>query len=241
MTLTNTRTRGGSLPLYLQIGELLSREISAGIWPVGSRLPTEADLAKHLGVAIGTLRKSLALLEQRGLLERIQGSGTYVRRKDKTGSIYEFFHLELKKGPGLPTARILSLDLRDAPDFLPGFGDGSSKRAWRVRRLRYLGGIPAVLEEIWFDARHARSLSAHQMPESMYFFYRERLGFWIARVEDRISVAPCPDFAPKGEPFTPGAPLGCVERVSWGNADTIEEFSRNWFDPETVCYVARWS
>lgn len=219
---------------------MISREISAGIWPDGSRLPTEAELAAKLGVAIGTLRKALALLEQRGLLERIQGSGTYVRRKARTGSIYEFFHLELKRGAGLPTARILSLDLCERPDALPAFGDGASKRAWRVRRLRHLGGVPAALEEIWFDARHAPALKIGDIAESMHLFYRETLGFWIARVEDKVSVATCPDFAPPATPFTPGRALGHVERVSWGNADTVEEYSRNWFDPETVCYAARW-
>jgi GntR family transcriptional regulator len=232
--------RGGSLPLYLQITETISREISAGIWPDGSRLPTEADLSKQLGVAIGTLRKALALLEQRGLLERIQGSGTYVRRKAKTGAIYELLHLELKKGGGLPTARILALDLCTNPDFLPRFGDGSSSSAWRVRRLRHLGGVPAALEEIWFDGRHARDLSPDDIAESMHLFYREKLSFWIAQVEDKVSVAPCPDFAPDAGHFRPGDPLGYVERVSWSNGGRIEEFSRNWFDPETVCYAARW-
>ncbi|MCI5077119.1 GntR family transcriptional regulator [Oricola sp.] len=233
-------SKGGSLPLYLQISELLSREIAAGLWPDGSRLPTEAELAGKLGVAIGTLRKALALLEKRGLLERIQGSGTYVRRKGKAGSIYEFFHLELKQGVGLPTAEVLSLDLCDTPEFLPAFGDGRSKQAWRVRRMRRLGGVPAALEEIWFDARHAPDLKIADMLESLHYFYRERLGFWIARVEDKVSVSPCPDFGPSDGPFTPGAPFGFVERVSWGNADTIEEYSRNWFDLETVCYSARW-
>lgn len=238
--MTTRNTKGGSLPLYLQIGELLSREISAGIWPDGSRLPTEAELARHLGVAIGTLRKSLALLEERGMLERIQGSGTYVRRKAKTGSIYEFFHLELKRGAGLPTAEILELDLCDKPEVLPEFGDGSSGKAWRIRRLRRLGGVPAAVEEIWFDARHAPNLRRQDIAESLHFFYREKLGFWIARVEDKISVSPCPDFAPADSPFKPGTPLGHVERISWDNADRIEEYSRNWFDPETVCYAARW-
>ncbi|WP_223385559.1 GntR family transcriptional regulator [Oricola cellulosilytica] len=230
----------GGLPLYLQITEMISREISAGIWPDGSRLPTEAELSKKLGVAIGTLRKALALLEERGLLERIQGSGTYVRRKAKTGAIYEFLHLELKHGGGLPTARILSLDLCPNPDFLPRFGDGASDKAWRVRRLRRLDGVPAALEEIWFDGRHAASLAVDDMPESMHLFYREKLSFWVARVEDKVSVAPCPAFAPAGGHFNPGEALGYVERVSWGNSGTVEEFSRNWFDPETVCYAARW-
>lgn len=232
--------KGGALPLYIQISELLAREIAAGIWPDGARLPTEVELARSLGVAVGTLRKALADLEGRGLLERIQGSGTYVRARARTGAIYEFFHLELKDGAGLPTARILSLDRLPHPDFAPRFGDGSSTEAWRIRRLRYLGDAPAAVEEIWFDVRHAPSLDAADIPESLHLFYREALGFWIARVEDRVSVSPCPDFAPDGLPFRAGDPLGRVERISWGNADTIEEYSRNWFDPATVAYVARW-
>lgn len=232
--------KGGALPLYIQISELLAREIAAGIWPDGARLPTEVELARSLGVAVGTLRKALADLEGRGLLERIQGSGTYVRARAKTGAIYEFFHLELKDGAGLPTARILSLDRLPHPDFAPRFGDGTSSEAWRIRRLRYLGDAPAAVEEIWFDVRHAPSLDAADIPESLHLFYREALGFWIARVEDRVSVSPCPDFAPDGLPFRAGDPLGRVERISWGNANTIEEYSRNWFDPATVAYVARW-
>ena len=234
------KVSGGALPLYLQIAELLSREIAAGIWPDGSRLPTEADLAQSLGVAVGTLRKSLAELDSRGQIERIQGSGTYVRAKGPSGTIYEFFRLELNDGAGLPTARVLSLDAMDLPAESPSLGPDQSRQAWRVRRLRYLGGIPAAVEEIWFDRRHAPDLQIDSILESMYLFYRENLGFWISRVEDRISVSPCPGFAPADSPFRPGAPLGHVERISWGNAGTIEEYSRNWFDPETVRYVARW-
>mgnify|MGYP001818699768 FL=1 len=232
--------RGGALPLYMKISELIAREIAAGIWPDGSRLPTEANLAAQLNVAIGTLRKALADLESKNLLERIQGSGTYVRKRAKTGSIYEFLHLELKSGAGLPTAQILSLDKLPNPDFLPSFGDGTSSHGWRVRRLRHLGKVPAAVEEIWFDARHVDALDIESMPEAMHLFYKENLNFWIARVEDRVSVAPCPKFAPSGGPFKPGQPLGYVERVSWSNYDTIEEYSRNWFDPETVAYFARW-
>ena len=232
--------RGGALPLYMQISELIAREIASGIWPDGSRLPTEADLAAQLNVAIGTLRKALSDLESKHLLERIQGSGTYVRKLAKTGSIYEFLHLELKSGAGLPTAQILSLDKLLNPDFLPSFGDGTSSHGWRVRRLRHLGKVPAAVEEIWFDARHVDALDIESMPEAMHLFYKENLNFWIARVEDRVSVSPCPDFAPADSPFTPGQPLGYVERVSWCNFDTIEEYSRNWFDPETVAYFGRW-
>ncbi|RST54864.1 FadR/GntR family transcriptional regulator [Variovorax sp. DXTD-1] len=54
-------------------------EISAGRWPVGSRIPIEPQLALLLGVSRGTVREAVKTLVSRGLLEVRQGSGTYVR------------------------------------------------------------------------------------------------------------------------------------------------------------------
>ena len=48
------------LPVFQQIAELLARQIKAGHWREGERLPTEAELAASLSVAVGTLRKALA-------------------------------------------------------------------------------------------------------------------------------------------------------------------------------------
>ncbi len=61
--------------MYLQIAETLVRDIAAGTLIDGEKLPPERDMAKDLGIAVGTLRKTLSELESRGLLERIQGSG----------------------------------------------------------------------------------------------------------------------------------------------------------------------
>ena len=54
-------------------------EISAGRWPVGSRIPIEPQLAQLLGVSRGTVREAVKTLVSRGLLEVRQGPGTYVR------------------------------------------------------------------------------------------------------------------------------------------------------------------
>lgn len=62
-------------------------------------------MAESLGVAVGTLRRALAILEERGLLRRVQGSGNYVEAKAEVQSVYEFFRLELINGGGFPTAR----------------------------------------------------------------------------------------------------------------------------------------
>ena len=103
----------GALPIYQQVSELLTREIAAGRLLDGQRLPPERAMAAEHGVTVRTLRKALAELTARGLLDRRQGSGNYVRVNDDVRSIYSMFRLELSEGGGLPTARLLSLDAVD--------------------------------------------------------------------------------------------------------------------------------
>lgn len=56
----------------------LRGSIVSGQWPIGSRIPTENDLAAQLGVGRNTVREAVQSLVHAGLLVRRQGSGTYV-------------------------------------------------------------------------------------------------------------------------------------------------------------------
>jgi DNA-binding FadR family transcriptional regulator len=59
------------------VQELRGR-ISSGEWSVGSRIPPEPQLVALLGVGRNTVREAVQSLVHAGLLERRQGSGTYV-------------------------------------------------------------------------------------------------------------------------------------------------------------------
>jgi GntR family transcriptional regulator len=226
-----------ALPLFLQISEMLNREIRAGRLVDGERLPPERDMAKDLGLAVGTLRKALAELEAQGVLERRQGSGNYIRYDAKDTGIYAFFRLETITGGGLPTAELISLDTIEKPSDLPPFG--THARAHRIRRLRYLDGEPAALEEIWLDASYAEEITADGLSESLYLFYRTRLGFWINRAEDRVGLGKIPDWAPDRFGLRPGAACGHVARLSWAQSDAPAEYSQTWFDTGVARYTAR--
>jgi DNA-binding FadR family transcriptional regulator len=64
--------------LYRQISDQLRTLILAGEFPVGSRLPSERDLAVQLGVSRPSLREALIALEVQGYIEVRMGSGIYV-------------------------------------------------------------------------------------------------------------------------------------------------------------------
>ena len=237
------------LPLYMQISELLTREIAAGRWLQGERLPTEATLARRLGVAVGTLRKALAELEGRGMLHRRQGSGTYVRQAEGQRSVYGFFRLEAVQGGGLPSAEMLSMACIPRPAGLPALGgapEGAPQPIWRVRRLRLLDRQPVALEDICFDARGRASLTVADLHESLYHFYAQQLDVWITQVDDQLGLGTVPHWAdlPGGTPaafgLAPGAPAVQVIRRAWSQHGVLAEMSSTWYDSRVARYSARW-
>ncbi|KJY42338.1 GntR family transcriptional regulator [Streptomyces sp. NRRL S-444] len=62
------------------IADDLRHLISTGHFKPGERLPSEAQLATRYSVSTPTLRSALALLQGEGLVEKIHGSGNFVRR-----------------------------------------------------------------------------------------------------------------------------------------------------------------
>jgi DNA-binding GntR family transcriptional regulator len=61
---------------YVQAANAIAARIEAG--EITHRLPAERNLARELGVAYQTLRHSMKLLRDRGLIITRQGRGTFV-------------------------------------------------------------------------------------------------------------------------------------------------------------------
>jgi GntR family transcriptional regulator, transcriptional repressor for pyruvate dehydrogenase complex len=68
--------------------EQLATTIRLGVYPLGSTLPSERELAERLNVSRSTLREAMAALRQAGLVEtrRGRGGGTVVTLKPRTPS-----------------------------------------------------------------------------------------------------------------------------------------------------------
>ncbi len=232
------RTEAHALPKYVQASETLIRDISAGRLRDGERLAPEREMAADMGIAVGTLRKALSELEGRGLLERIQGSGNYIRHRPEASGLYAFFRLERLEGGGLPTADLLDVARVKKPADLPQFG-GSSE-GHRIRRVRHVSGEPVALEEIWLDAKWAVQIEADRLSESLYLFYRRSLNLWIARAEDRIGISALPEWGRTLGVFSSDL-AGYVERFGETETGEVAEYSRTWFNTERARYVSRMS
>ena len=70
-------------PLYLNIGEQLSTEVSR--MQPGDRLPKERELAERFAVSRMTVRQALSLLADQGRVYSVRGHGTFVAQPHVVG------------------------------------------------------------------------------------------------------------------------------------------------------------
>ena len=70
-------------PAYLQLYDLIRRDIISGAYAYGSRLPSKRSMAAETGVSVVTVEHATALLSEEGYTEQRERSGCYViYRKD---------------------------------------------------------------------------------------------------------------------------------------------------------------
>ena len=76
-----TIDHGAATPLWRQLADILRARIQSGELPAGRIMPSENTLSQEYELARGTVVKALDALEREGLIDRIQGRGTFVARQ----------------------------------------------------------------------------------------------------------------------------------------------------------------
>ncbi len=71
-----------AIPIYRQVMNFLREGIDSGAWKESGRIPSELELSSSLKVSRGSVKKAISELVSEGLLEQIQGKGTYVKTHD---------------------------------------------------------------------------------------------------------------------------------------------------------------
>jgi GntR family transcriptional regulator len=68
----------GRIPPYIQVADILASRIESREYPPGSRMPSESELVEEFEIARSTVRRSMGVLRDRGLVETVATRGSYV-------------------------------------------------------------------------------------------------------------------------------------------------------------------
>ena len=137
--------------------EQLATAIRLGVYPLGTTLPSERDLAAILHVSRATLREAMAALREAGLVEtkRGRGGGTVVTLKPRTPSARAAARIS-------PERR---LDWLDALEFRRVVEPGA---AYLAARSRPAGVRREQLEHALQDVVASRKPAAHRQADSRF-------------------------------------------------------------------------
>lgn len=130
--------------------EMLRALIAADQLRPGDQVPTEAELARRLGVSRSKVREGLKLLEQDGLLHAIQGRGRFVSplgslRVERPVTVYESLSQMLRHRGYEVTTQVLGVEETVADEVVAAALDlAPGDPVIRLVRLRLGDGEPMV-------------------------------------------------------------------------------------------------
>lgn len=194
-------------PRYMQLAMLLEQGINNNKALSGQFLPAERMMAQQLGLSRVTVSRSLALLEEKGLIVRQQGVGTRISQHLNYSLDHNeagFTTLVLQTG-GVAGNRWLERTTTILPDSVassvPALRD---ETVTKLRRVRLINGEPVSLETTWIplDLLPKPELLEH----SLYQYWAER-GIYPARKQVRIKAIACQADVARHLNIQPGMPL----------------------------------
>ncbi|GAA0310471.1 histidine utilization repressor [Psychrobacter aestuarii] len=161
-------TKSKPIPAYQRIKQAILSNIHQGTWAAGTAISTEMALAEEFGVSRMTVNRALKELSEERVLERRQGSGTFVAQQQFNHTFVEVRNIaeDLKSAnrayeAQVITKRALSADMLD--DWLrhkfhieqtavPA-DTSNTPVIYEVKILHIADGEPIQLEERWVDAK----------------------------------------------------------------------------------------
>ncbi|AEX24975.1 GntR family transcriptional regulator [Vibrio sp. EJY3] len=178
-------------PKYIEIAEYLEQQIKEGVLEPKSMLPKESVLQEQFSVSRVTIRKSLKILVDNGLISRSRGSGTYI---NDPKAQHDALHLlgfieEVSRQGKSPSSQVVKFELKKpSPRIAEKLGVDLRDDTYEIHRLRCINDEPEIYEITHMPADLFPDLSVAIMSGSKYEYIEKEKGLTITK--SRQSVKP---------------------------------------------------
>jgi GntR family transcriptional regulator len=236
-----------SIPLHRDVANKLMAAIQEGVYPVGTLLPTENELAAEFDVSRHTLREAVRQLQGMNLVTRRQGHGTIVKSNQvrrefklaiRTFSDIEnhgyFTHLVLQRSELVAADAALARELRCEP--------GQKLLHLVARRVPIDDTIPlpTAWNETYIIAEYASihaQMGAHKGP--IYNLIERAFGERIDTIEQDVCAVELTAEVAKVLAARPRSPGLRVKRTYYGRGNRAVMVGYNTYPPEPFTFNMR--
>ncbi len=219
------------LPVYRLVQTVIQEGVAKGVWKTGQMLPTERELAQAFAVSVGTVKRAMLNLTHEGLLNRKQGSGTFV-----SGTLYNrqnkryYLFLEDFDSPAYENSVLLhSVERVPAiPQINKHLRLSKKAELFSVLRTFREEGKPLLTARSFLSAQEFQGLDAFPMHsfEHVPFFImlEQEYGVTTLHNEELFGIAPAPEEDAALLGVAPGTPLLLIKTIAYTHGQRPFEY-----------------
>lgn len=228
------------MAIHAAVADALRRRILAGDLPIGSRLPSEAQLCAEWKASRGTVRQALAALRAEGLIGGGPGAPPVVRSRHLSQSFETFLsftrwaHL-IGRTPGQHTIEVARRRADQLVADALNLEEGDP--VVQVLRVRLLDEVPAMLERTTFVEPAGRLLFDADLDHGSIYDHLIGSGVDLSNARHVIDAvaADAVDAAALDVPV--GAPLLRERRHTTSASGEPQEYSDDRYRPDLVSFT----
>lgn len=184
-----------ALPLFAQVKASLRQDILDKRLPAGQKLPSEAQLQLDFGVSRITIRQALNELQAEGLVQTVNGKGSFVTRPadaPRLGMLAGFKELLRTRGR-LASGRMLSTRTGPAPDHVARALELPPHTPVSISRAVFMAdGIPAAFVKSYYEPTLGREILSERLATNdAMSVLEEELGFRLDRTRISATAVKC--------------------------------------------------
>ena len=229
--------RGGPIPLYYQLLQILRARIAAREYPPGAPLPTDEALLKEFGVSRHTVRAALQELVAEGLIERFPGRGSFIVEAGARPSPWSIEAVEdLIETSFVDTYTVFEsrrVQARTDPQAQAAFGVTPTDHLFRVRSVRSAKDGPYAYSNVFFPPDIGEKLPRHLFTERpLILLVEEYCSLPAFRTRQVALAAAANRVAARRLQVRAGAPLLVLERTYYSRDERPIEHTRNVYRPD---------
>ncbi len=211
---------------YLQVRDYLRALATRDLAP-GDPVPSERMLCERFGVSRMTVRQAVDALVVDGLLERVQGRGTFVAapKVDLQVRLASFTEEMNRRGMVASVTVLAARTVPAEPDIAEALEVPVGDDVFYLHRLRYADHQPMAVEHNWLPAARVPGFLDHGVPPSVYGELGTR-GLVPDWGEDTIDAGEADREEADLLTIGPGKPVLRINRRAF-TADQAIEFARS--------------
>jgi len=176
--------------LYISVIETINSYIKNNNLKPGDQIPSEPELCRLLNVSRATVRMAMQELVNAGVLEKVQGKGTFVKPPSTSIDINKFLSFStLAKTIGSKHRSVVSkFERLDNPpsEVLKELNIENGESVWFIQRQRYLDDEPALFEETYIPYKFFKNLDGKRLATESIYDVFEDYGFHYLTGKERI-------------------------------------------------------